>query len=119
VLTSDPENRVPHLAFQPDSLSDLPILSMDDVETAYYLRMQVKDEAGVLADVTRILGDKGISIEAIIQKEPEDTSSEANVIMLTHRVIEKQMNDAIKQIESLNTITGEVVRIRMENLEAS
>ena len=119
VLTSDPENRVPHLAFQPDSLSDLPILSMDEVETAYYLRMQVKDEAGVLADVTRILGDKGISIEAIIQKEPEDTSSEASVIMLTHTVVEKQMNEAIKQIESLKTITGEVTRIRMENLEAN
>ena len=119
VLTSDPENRVPHLAFQPDSLSDLPILSMDEVETAYYLRMQVKDEAGVLADVTRILADKGISIEAIIQKEPEDTSSEASVIMLTHTVVEKQMNEAIQKIESLDTISGEVVRIRMESLEAS
>ena len=119
VLTSDPENRVPHLAFQPDSLSDLPILKMEDVETAYYLRMQVKDEAGVLADVTRILGDKGISIEAIIQKEPENDSAEANVIMLTHRVVEKQMNEAIKQIESLKTITGKVTRIRMENLESS
>lgn len=119
VLTSDPENRVPHLAFQPDSLSDLPILNMEDVETAYYLRMQVKDEPGVLADVTRILGDKGISIEAIIQKEPEDGSSQANVIMLTHRVIEKQMNEAIKKIESLNTISGEVTRIRMESLESN
>ena len=119
VLTSDPENRVPHLAFQPDSLSDLPILKMDDVETAYYLRMQVKDEPGVLADVTRILGDKGISIEAIIQKEPQDDSTEASVIMLTHQVVEKQMNEAIKQIESLATISGEVTRIRMESLEAS
>ncbi len=119
VLTSDPENRVPHLAFQPDSLSDLPILKMEEVETAYYLRMQAKDEPGVLADVTRILGDKGISIEAIIQKEPEGDSSEANVIMLTHTVVEKQMNEAIHKIESLSTITGEVVRIRMESLEAS
>jgi len=119
VLTSDPENRVPHLAFQPDSLSDLPILKMEDVETAYYLRMQVKDQPGVLADVTRILGDKGISIEAIIQKEPQDDASEASVIMLTHRIIEKQMNEAIQQIESLSTISGEVVRIRMESLEAS
>ncbi len=119
VLTSDPENRVPHLAFQPDSLSDLPILKMEEVETAYYLRMQAKDEPGVLADVTRILGDKGISIEAIIQKEPEGDSSEANVIMLTHTVIEKQMNEAIQQIESLDTISGEVIRIRMESLEAS
>lgn len=119
VLTSDPENRVPHLAFQPDSLSDLPILKMEDVETAYYLRMQAKDEPGVLADVTRILGDKGISIEAIIQKEPEGGSAEANVIMLTHKVVEKQMNEAIQQIESLATISGEVTRIRMESLEAS
>ena len=119
VLTSDPENRVPHLAFQPDSLSDLPILNMEDVETAYYLRMQAKDEPGVLADVTRILGDKGISIEAIIQKEPEGDSTEANVIMLTHTVVEKQMNEAIQKIESLSTISGEVVRIRMESLEAS
>ena len=119
VLTSDPENRVPHLAFQPDSLSDLPILNMEDVETAYYLRLQAKDEPGVLAEVTRILGDKGISIEAIIQKEPEGDSTEANVIMLTHTVIEKQMNEAIQQIESLATISGEVVRIRMESLEAS
>ena len=119
VLTSDPENRVPHLAFQPDSLSDLPILKMEDVETSYYLRMQVKDQAGVLADVTRILADKGISIEAIIQKEPKDDSTEANVIMLTHTVIEKQMNEAIQQIELLDTISGEVVRIRMESLEAS
>ncbi|MCK4865263.1 MAG: homoserine dehydrogenase [Gammaproteobacteria bacterium] len=119
VLTSDPENRVPHLAFQPDSLSDLPILKMEDVETAYYLRMQAKDEPGVLADVTRILGDKGISIEAIIQKEPEGDSTEANIIMLTHTVVEKQMNEAIQKIESLDTISGEVVRIRMESLDAS
>jgi homoserine dehydrogenase len=119
VLTSDPENRVPHLAFQPDSLSDLPILKMEDVETAYYLRMQVKDEPGVLANVTRILGDKGISIEAIIQKEPQGGSAEASVIMLTHKVVEKQMNEAIQQIESLDTISGEVTRIRMESLEAS
>ena len=119
VLTSDPENRVPHLAFQPDSLSDLPILNMEEVNTAYYLRMQAKDEPGVLADVTRILGDKGISIEAIIQKEPEGDSTEANVIMLTHTVVEKQMNEAIQKIESLSTISGEVVRIRMESLDAS
>lgn len=119
VLTSDPENRVPHLAFQPDSLSDLPILKMEEVETAYYLRMQAKDEPGVLADVTRILGDKGISIEAIIQKEPEGDSTEANVIMLTHTIVEKQMNEAIQKIESLDTISGEVTRIRMESLEAS
>ncbi|MFK5914017.1 MAG: homoserine dehydrogenase [Woeseiaceae bacterium] len=119
VLTSDPENRVPHLAFQPDSLSDLPILKMEEVETAYYLRMQAKDEPGVLADVTHILGDRGISIEAIIQKEPEGDSTEANVIMLTHTVVEKQMNEAIQKIEALDTISGKVIRIRMESLEAN
>ena len=118
VLTSDPENRVPHLAFQPDALSDVAILPMSEVETAYYLRMQVKDQPGVLADVTRILGDKGISIEAIIQKEPKGDSVEASVIMLTHRVVEKQMNDAIKQIEALKTITGDVTRIRLESLDS-
>ncbi len=119
VLTTDPENRVPHLAFQPDSLSDEPVLAMAEVETSYYLRMQAKDEPGVLADVTRILGDKGISIEAIIQKEPQGDSSEASVIMLTHEVVEKQMDDAIAQIEALATISGQVTRIRMESLDAS
>ncbi|MEJ2142595.1 MAG: homoserine dehydrogenase [Gammaproteobacteria bacterium] len=116
VLTSDPENRVPHLAFQPDALSDLPILDMEEVETAYYLRMQAKDRPGVLADVTRVLGDKGISIEAMIQKEPAESENKADIIMLTHRVMEKQMNDAIAQIEQLEAITGSVTRIRMETL---
>ena len=116
VLTSDPENRVPHLAFQPDSLSDLPILAMDDVETAYYLRMEVEDRAGVLADVTKVLGDKGISIEAMIQKEPAESENKASIIMLTHSVMEKQMNEAIAQIESLDAISGSVTRIRMETL---
>jgi len=115
-LTSDPENRVPHLAFQPDALSDLPILSMDDVETAYYLRMEAEDRPGVLADVTRVLGDKGISIEAMIQKEPAQDGDKAKIIMLTHIVMEKQMNEAIAQIEKLDAISGSVTRIRMETL---
>lgn len=118
-LTSDPENRVPHLAFQPDAISDLPILSMDEVETAYYLRLLAEDKPGVLADVTRILGDRGISIEAMIQKEPASANgneSRATIIMLTQTVMEGKMNDAIRQIEKLSTITGSVVRIRMEQL---
>lgn len=115
-LTSDPENRVPHLAFQPDALSDLPILSMDDVVTAYYLRMEAEDRPGVLADVTRVLGDKGISIEAMIQKEPAQEFAKVNIIMLTHSVMEKQMNQAIAQIEKLAAISGSVTRIRMETL---
>jgi homoserine dehydrogenase len=117
-LTSDPENRVPHLAFQPDALSDTPILPIEDVETAYYLRMQASDKPGVLADVTRILGDHHISIEAIIQKEPEPEMQTASVIMLTHRVLEKNMNDAIAKIEKLDAIHGKVTRIRVESLDA-
>ncbi|MDH5190383.1 MAG: homoserine dehydrogenase [Gammaproteobacteria bacterium] len=117
-LTTDPENRVPHLAFQPDALSDIPILPMDEVETAYYLRMSVADKPGVLAEVASILGGKGISIEAMIQKEPAKEGSNADLIMLTHKVIEKNMNEAISAIEALNSISGKVVRIRMERLDS-
>jgi len=115
-LTSDPTNRVPHLAFQADALSDLPILDIEQTETAYYLRMQANDRPGVLADVTRILGDLGISIEAIIQKEPAEGQDEVPIIMLTHRVAEKNMNEAIGRIESLEPIKGKVTRIRLEAL---
>ena len=115
-LTSDPENRVPHLAFQANALSDIPILPMGKVETAYYLRMQAEDKPGVLADVTRILGELGISIEALVQKEPSGEAQMATVIMLTHRVLEENMNEAIQKIEALSTITGNVMRIRMEHL---
>ena len=115
-LTSDPENRVPHLAFQPESLSDVPILPMEEVETAYYLRMQAIDEPGVMADVTRILGELSISIEAILQKEPAEGASDVSVIMLTHRVREQQMNEAIAKIAALKSITAPVMRIRLEDL---
>lgn len=118
VLTSDPENRVPHLAFQPDAISDLPILDMEAVKTAYYLRMQAEDKPGVLAEVTRILGDRDISIEAIIQKEPMEGSDKANVIMLTHVVRESKMNEAIEKIEAMKSIQGNVTRIRVESLKA-
>jgi len=117
-LTSDPENRVPHLAFQPDALSDEPILAMEAVETAYYLRMQAEDRPGVLADVTRILGERGISIEAMMQKEPLEQAQSATVIMLTHRVREGNMDEAIAHIEALDSIAGPVTRIRMETLDA-
>ncbi|MGB5259361.1 MAG: homoserine dehydrogenase [Gammaproteobacteria bacterium] len=116
VLTADPENRVPHLAFQPASITDTPVLDMDDVETAYYLRMQVSDKPGVMADITRILGDAGISIEAILQKEPAADADRASVILLTHVVVERQMNQAIGQIEALDSIDGQVTRIRLEHL---
>jgi len=117
-LTSDPENRVPHLAFQPDALADLPILPMEEVETAYYLRMQAVDRPGVLADVTRILGDMQISIEAILQKEPAPGASDVPIIMLTHRVRERQMNEALRRIEALEVIFGAVTRIRLESLSS-
>jgi homoserine dehydrogenase len=117
-MTVDPENRVPHLAFQPSELSDLPILGMEDVETSYYLRMQAEDVPGVLAQVTGILGEAGISIEAMQQKQPADGGSHVPLIMLTHKVFERQMNEAISKIEALSSINGEITRIRMEQLEA-
>jgi homoserine dehydrogenase len=117
-LTVDPENRVPHLAFQPDALSDLPILAVEEIETAYYLRLCAVDRPGVLAEVTRILGDSGISIEAVIQKEPAEGEVRVSVIMLTRRVRERQMNMAIGQIESLDAIEGKVTRMRLEHLSS-
>ncbi|MBI2778193.1 MAG: homoserine dehydrogenase [Gammaproteobacteria bacterium] len=116
-LTADPENRVPHLAFQPDALSDLPILPMEKVETAYYLRMQAQDRPGVLADVTRILADQGISIEAMLQKAPANGGDDTvPVVILTHRIRERQMNEAIRRIEALGTMAGPVMRMRLEHL---
>ncbi len=117
-MTIDPENRVPHLAFQPSELSDLPILDMEEVETSYYLRMQVEDVPGVLAHVSGILGDAGISIEAMQQKESVEGATHVPLIMLTHKVMERQMNQAIEKIEALDSTSGEVTRIRMEQLEA-
>jgi len=115
-LTTDPENRVPHLAFQPDELSDLPILSMEEVETAYYLRIQVPDVVGVLAKIAGILADEGISIDAVKQQEPAASEDEVPLVMLTHSVQEKRMNEAIKRIEAFEGINAPVVRIRVEHL---
>jgi homoserine dehydrogenase len=117
-LTTDPENRVPHLAFQADALADVPILAMPEVETAYYLRMWAADRPGVLADVARILGDRRISIEAVVQKEPQPGVDHVPLIMLTHRVREGDMDDAIAHIERLSAVAGPVVRIRVEHLDA-
>ena len=118
MLTSDPENRVPHLAFQPDALSDVPVLTIDEVRTSYYLRLRVFDKPGVLADVTRILADLGISIDAMIQKEPAEGEEQADVILLTHETVEKYINQAIAKIEALSSISGKVTRIRLEELSA-
>lgn len=116
-LTADPENRVPHLAFQPDALADTPVLPMAAIETAYYLRLSAVDRPGVLADVTRILAELDISIEAIIQKECLADASAVPVIMLTHRVREQRMNEAIARIEALAAICAPVMRMRVEYLD--
>ena len=113
-LTTDPENRVPHLAFQHDALSDINILPIEEIETAYYLRMHAIDRPGVVADITKILGDSKISIEAILQKEPVGNASCIPVIFLTQCIKEKEMNRAITKIEKLDAIVGKVTRIRME-----
>ncbi len=115
-LTTDPENHVPHLAFQANAIADIPILNADAIETAYYLRLNVQDKTGVLAEVTRILAEHSISIEAFIQKGPQQNDSSLPIIMLTQITLEKQMNAAIKSIEALDTVVGTVNRIRVENL---
>ncbi|HYG13143.1 MAG TPA: homoserine dehydrogenase [Methylophilaceae bacterium] len=114
--TADPHQRVPHLAFQPDQLSDLPILPMAEIRSAYYLRLRAMDKPGVLATVTRILGDLDISIDAMMQKEPADNETEADIIILTHITVEKHMDQAIAAIEALPAIAGKVTRLRMEEL---
>jgi homoserine dehydrogenase len=116
--TADPGNRVPHLAFQPDALSDTPILPMEEVETAYYLRLRVLDRPGVLADITRILADLTISIDAMVQKEPGEGEEQVDIIMLTHLTVEKNVNAAIARIEKLPVNVGKVTRIRLEEFAA-
>jgi len=116
LITADPEHRVPHLAFQPDRLSKTPILPIGDVETAVYLRMRVLDRPGVLADVTRILADCRISIDAMVQKEPGEGEERVDIVMLTHLALEKNVDAAIARIERLRTVVGKVTRIRVEEL---
>ncbi|MFN4005308.1 MAG: homoserine dehydrogenase [Hylemonella sp.] len=120
--TADPQNRVPHLAFQPDAMSDLPVLPMSEVVTSYYLRLRVADEAGVLAQVTRILADAGISIDAVLQREADEVHSEGqgvpqtDLIILTHEAREGTMNEALAQLQALRTVLAPIVRIRKEEL---
>jgi homoserine dehydrogenase len=116
MATADPEHRVPHLAFQPDRLSDAPILPMEEVVTAYYLRLRALDRPGVLADVTRICADLAISIDAIFQKEAGEGEDQVDVVILTHETREREINAAIRAIEALPTIPVPVVRIRLEEL---
>jgi homoserine dehydrogenase len=114
--TADPEHRVPHLAFQPDAVKSIPVLAMGEVETAYYFRMRVEDRPGVLADITRILADQQISIDAMIQREPAEGEEQTDIIMLTHLTREKNMEAAIARIEALPVVKGRVVRLRLEEL---
>jgi len=116
LITADPEHRVPHLAFQPDRLSDEPILSIEAVETCYYLRMRVADRPGVLADVTRILADSKISIDAMVQKEPGEGAKRVDIVMLTHLALERNVNAAMARIAKLPAVAGGVTRIRLEQL---
>ncbi|MCP4391216.1 MAG: ACT domain-containing protein, partial [Gammaproteobacteria bacterium] len=116
-ITTDAQNRVPHLAFQPDQIVELPILPITEIQTAYYLRMRVDDRPGVMAEITRIMGDNDISIEAILQKEPESGATQATIIMLTQRIREQQMDDAIVAIAELEVVHGDVHRIRVETLD--
>jgi len=110
------ENKVAHLGFAPDSLTEYPIIPMNDVETAYYMRMTAKDRPGTLNQVTKVLSDTGISIEAVIQKEPTSGESAVSLILLTSRALERQLLAAIESIEALDEIEGQVAHIRVESL---
>ena len=115
-LTLDVENRVPYLGFQENAIIDLPILPREEIETTYYLRLTVEDKPGALADITNILAKQNISIEALIQKEPQHGETKLPIIMLTQKTIEKEMDAAISAIENLASVTGQVTRIRLETL---
>ena len=118
--TADAAQRVPHLAFQPDAMSDTPVLAMGDIVTSYYLRLKVADEAGVLARVTGILADAGISIDAVLQREADEVGGEGSthtdLIILTHDCQEARMNDALAQMQALPTVLVPITRIRKEEL---
>jgi homoserine dehydrogenase len=116
LATADPEHRVPYLAFQPDEMSDTPILPMAEITTSYYLRICVADKLGVMADITRILADGAISIDAMLQKEPADGETQTDIIILTHQTQEKHVDRAIAAIEALSTVVAKVTRIRLEEL---
>ncbi len=116
LATADPEHRVPHLAFQPNAMANTPILPMAEVTTSYYLRMHVADQAGVLADVTRILADSTISIDAMLQKEPAEGEARTDIIILTHQTQEKNIDVALAKVEGLAAVLGKVTRIRLEQL---
>jgi homoserine dehydrogenase len=114
--TADPENHVPHLAFQAGSIAEVPWLTIDDTVTSYYFRMRVADQPGVLADITRILADGRISIDALEQREPSEGENQTDIIMLTHDAVERDVNAALRRIEALPTVLAPVIRLRQEEL---
>ena len=116
LAAADPVYRVPSLAYQTQSLANTPILPMSEIMTSYYLRLRVADQPGVLADITRILADASISIDAMLQKEPDEGETQTDIILLTHQTQEKNINAAIAAIEALNTVDGKVTRLRLEQL---
>ena len=127
LATSDPQHRVPHLAFHPDARQNMGVLPMDEVLTSYYLRLRVKDEAGVLSQVTRILADAHISINAVLQREADDvagtdagagepTPDQTDLVILTHEAREGAMNTALAQLQALPSVLAPIVRIRKEEL---
>jgi homoserine dehydrogenase len=115
LATVDPYCRVPHLAFQPNQMSDVAILPVAEITTSYYLRVYVNDQLGVMADLTRILADAGISIDAVLQKETQG-DARTDIIMITHQTREKNVDAAIERIEALASVVGKVIRIRLETL---
>jgi homoserine dehydrogenase len=118
--TADPHHRVPHLAFQPDAMSDLSVLPMSEVVTSYYLRLRVADEAGVLAKVTGLLADAGISIDAVLQREADEIggegSTQTDVIILTHDTREGTLDAVLAQMQALPSVLAPITRIRKEEL---
>lgn len=110
------EQRVPYLGFQLNQQATLNVLPISEVSSAYYLRMRAMDKPGVLAEVTKILGDRDISIDAMMQKEPQEGESEADIVILTHVTMERNMDAAIQAIQALSAIAGHVTKIRMEEL---
>jgi homoserine dehydrogenase len=116
LAAADPVYRVPSLAYQTQSIADTPILPMSEIITSYYLRLRVADQPGVLADITRILADASISIDAMLQKEPDEGETQTDIILLTHQTQEKNINTAIAAIEALKTVDGKVTRLRLEQL---
>ena len=114
--TADPEHRVPHLAFQPDALQEIPVLPLSAVKTRYYLRLTAKDQKGVLADITRILADHDISVDAMLQSEVDDDAKVAQIVVMTHVCLEADIDAACEKIKTLGSVSGEVIKLRVEEL---